>query len=313
MATSGSTDFSVTRDTLITDALIDIGVISPEDTPSDSIVAHAARLLNMMLKAWVADGLHLWKIKPFTLLTENAKSVYSLSLTGDQVSFSMNDTTVKVAGIATATSLDVTTTSGMTAGDYICVELDDDTLHKTTISSVTDSDTVVLTTGLASATAVGNRVYWYTSKIPRPLNLDVVNVEDSSGNSRPIPLISREEYYSFSSRTTAGEIVQAYFDPQLTHSKLYVYNVPNTVNKTIECVGYFPIEDMDSAANDFDIPQEWYLAVKTNLAVLLAPSYGQRSEQVRTLKSIAIEEKDRVMQWDKEKTSVYFGVDWRGN
>lgn len=311
MATSGSTDFSVTRDTLITDALIDIGAISPEDTPSDVIVAHAARLLNMMLKSWVADGLHLWKIKPFTLLLENAKQSYNLSLTGDQVSFSMNDTTVKVAGIATATSLDVTTTSGMTAGDYICVELDDNTLHKTTIQSVTDSDTVVLTTGLASATAIGNRVYWYTTKIPRPLNIDALNVVDASNNSRPVSLISREEYYSLSNKLNTGSVVQAYFDPQLTHSKLYTYNTADSVDEVLECVGYFPIEDMDSASNDFDIPQEWYLAVKTNLAVLLSPSYGQRSEQVRTLKAIAVEEKERVLGWDKEKTSIYLGADIR--
>lgn len=309
MATSGSTDFSVNRDTLIKDSLIDLGAISAEDTPSSAIVSHAARLLNMMLKAWVADGLHLWLIKPFSIMIENGKSVYSISSTGDQASLSMYDTTMRIAGVTNDTTLQVTTTSGMTAGDYIGIELDDDTLHKTTIASVTDSDTVVITTGIASAAAIGNRIYWYTTKCVRPLSISDVRVKTSSDTERPVSIISRQEYMQLTNKTSAGDIVQVYFDPQLTHSKLYVYNVPNTVDETIECVGYFPVEDMDSAANDFDIPQEWYLAVKTNLAVLLGPSYGARTEQMRALKAIAMEEKERVLGWDKEKTSIYFGVD----
>jgi hypothetical protein len=308
MATSGSSNFSINRDTLIKDALIDLGAISSEDTPSAAIIDHAARLLNMMLKAWVADGLHLWTLKPFTILIENGKTVYSLSSTGDQASLDMNDTTMRIAGVANDTILQVTTTSGMTSGDYIGVELDNGTLHKTTISSVTDSDTVVITTGVTSASAIGNRVYWYTTKIVRPLDVTDITIKDAAGVERPVSLVSRQEYRTYTNKATTGNIVQAYFDPQLSASKLYVYNVPDTVDDTIECVGYFPIEDMDSAANDFDMPQEWYLAVKTGLAVLLGPSYGQRSEQMRNLKSIAMEEKDRVMGWDKEKTSIYFGA-----
>jgi hypothetical protein len=305
MSTSGSTDFSLNRDTLIKDSLIDLGAISSEDTPSSAIVEHASRLLNMMLKAWMADGLHLWKIKPFTILLENAKSVYSLSLTGDQASLNMLDTTMRIAGVTNDTILQITTTVGMTAGDYIGIELDNNTLHKTTIASVTDLDTVVITLGITSASAIGNRIYWYTTKVPKPLAVDHITVVDSTDNSRPITIISREEYRSLSNKLATGSVIQVYFDPQLTSSKLYVYNVPNTVDKVLELTGYFPVEDMDSAANDFDIPQEWYLAVKTNLSVLLGPSYGQRSEQMKSLKAIAMEEKERVMGWDKEKLSIY--------
>ena len=311
MALSGSTNFSLTRDVLVKDSLIDLGAISSEDTPSDAIVAHAVRLLNMMLKAWVADGLHLWKIKPFTLLIENGKREYNLSSTGDQCSFNMLSTTMRLAGIISDTILQVTTTVGMTAGDYIGIELDNNTLHKTTIASVTDGDTVVITTGIASASAIGKRVYWYTTKIPRPVDIDSVTVKDSSNISRPITIISRNEYNALTNKYSSGEVVQIYFDPQLTHSKISVYNVPNTVNKTLELVGYFPLEDMDSASNDFDIPQEWYLAVKSNLSVLLGPSYGTRGEQMRSLKAIAMEEKERVMGWDKEKTSIMFTADIR--
>lgn len=313
MATSGSTDFSVNRDTLIKDALIDIGAVSSEDSVSDAVMAHAARLLNMMIKAWQADGLHLWILRPFTILIENGKRTYSLSSTGDHASLTMNSTAMKVAGVATDTSLDVDTTTGMTAADYICIELDDATLHETTIASITDSDTVVITDALPSAAAIDNRVYWYTTKIPRPLAIDSVRIKDSSSYERPVTIISRQEYYNLTNKITSGEIVQVYFDPKLTHAVLSVYNVPNFVDKTIEVIGYFPLEDMDAAANDFDFPQEWYLAIKTNLAVLLSPSYGSRPDSIKVLKALADEEKMRVMGWDKEKTSIYFGIDNRNN
>jgi len=52
----------------------------------------------------------------------------------------------------------VDSTAGMVAGDIIGVYQDDGTIHWTTISSVTDAATLVLTTGLASAAATTNRV-----------------------------------------------------------------------------------------------------------------------------------------------------------
>ena len=61
MATSGSTNFTLNRDELIKDALLDIGAVSQDDTPSASIVNSASRKLNMMLKAWQTFGLQLWK------------------------------------------------------------------------------------------------------------------------------------------------------------------------------------------------------------------------------------------------------------
>jgi len=312
MATSGETNFSLDRDTLIKDSLVDIGAISSEDTPSSVVVEHASRLLNMMLKAWMADGLHLWKIRPFSIVLEADKISYNLYSSGDQATLSLNYTTIRTDEALGQSSIEVTTTSGMTAGDYICIEQDDDTLHKTTIASVTDGDTVVITNVTTDEASAGNRVYWYTDKIPRVMDVSNITVKDSDDYERPVTIVSRQEYFTLTTKNTEGDIVQVYFDPGTTIPKLYVYNVPTTSNETMELVGYFPIEDMDAAANDFDIPQEWYLAAKTGLSVLLGPSYGARTEQMKHLKLIADEEKQRVMGWDKEKTSVFLIPDVGG-
>ena len=43
--------------TLITDALMDIGAINPEDTPSSSELAHGLRVFNRMIGSWAAENL----------------------------------------------------------------------------------------------------------------------------------------------------------------------------------------------------------------------------------------------------------------
>ena len=67
MTTSGTYDFSINRDQLIAGALRLAGVIAQGETPSASQVSDAATSLNMMVKAWAADGMPLWAIKETTI------------------------------------------------------------------------------------------------------------------------------------------------------------------------------------------------------------------------------------------------------
>ncbi len=83
------------------------------------------------------------------------------------------DTTMRVAAVAGDTILEVVATAGMTAGDVIGVELDDYALnsanrirniHWTTIASITDGDTLVLTVAIpvGKAAAIGRMIYTNT-------------------------------------------------------------------------------------------------------------------------------------------------------
>jgi hypothetical protein len=69
------------------------------------------------------------------------------------------DTAMKVAAVGTGSNIDVDDTTGMTAGDIITILLDDGTYHNTTISGVTDGDTLALTDAMPSAAAIDNPVY----------------------------------------------------------------------------------------------------------------------------------------------------------
>ena len=62
MALSNSFDFTLNRDALITRALKMIGAISSAQTPTTSEMSDGSLALNLMLKAWQADGLQLWTV-----------------------------------------------------------------------------------------------------------------------------------------------------------------------------------------------------------------------------------------------------------
>jgi len=140
MALSGSVNFVVNRDRLIKDSLIDVGAIASEDSVSAAINDFAARKLNQMIKSWMGKGLPLWKMRRVTVLLEKNKSTYNLGPTGDHAALTddITETAMRVAGIATDTTLEVDSTTSMTASDNIGIVLDDGTIHFTTIDTVTD-------------------------------------------------------------------------------------------------------------------------------------------------------------------------------
>ena len=77
--TSGSTDFSITRDDIIKRALRLIGALAQGETPTTDQVTEAAVALNGLVKAWQADGMPLWAIKERTVPLVASQASYTLS------------------------------------------------------------------------------------------------------------------------------------------------------------------------------------------------------------------------------------------
>lgn len=77
--TSGSTDFSITRDDIIKRALRLIGALAQGETPTTDQVTEAAVALNGLVKAWQADGMPLWAIKERSITLVANQSTYTLT------------------------------------------------------------------------------------------------------------------------------------------------------------------------------------------------------------------------------------------
>lgn len=85
MPASGSVDFSSTCIELIKDALVMVGGIEDEGTPSAEQYSYSKRILNRMVKAWSVRGLKAWKWEEAELQLVPGINQYFIGPAGDLV------------------------------------------------------------------------------------------------------------------------------------------------------------------------------------------------------------------------------------
>lgn len=312
MTTSGSVDFSVTRDQIITAALEEINDLAEGETISAARLAQCTLRLNSWVKSLMAQGAKLWAMKQATLFLEVGESTYSLGSTGDHCTNSYIQTTLSTDEAISSTSLSLTSYTGMAASDNIGIVLDDGTIHWTTISGAPGAPTTIAT-GLASAASSGNAVFTYTSKINRPQRLDVdaANWHSLAGSDTPVKIISREEYTRLPNKTTQGKIVQAFYDPQLGNGVLRVYPTPDNATDVLQFWYERILEDFDAAGDTPDFAIEWGEPLILGLANIMAPSVGTLSIQERDLlKSAADKALIIALNYDRSNVSSFFQPDF---
>lgn len=230
MTTSGTYDFSVNRDQLIYGALRLAGVIAQGETPTASQVSDAATTLNMLVKAWMADGMPLWAIRTVTITPVAGQNTYTYN----------------------------------------------------------------------------------TPKLLKPIQ--AWNRQTSSQVDIPMRMISRQEYNILGNKSTTGNPIQLFFNPNLNSTEIKLFPTPDATSaaqNVIYIVAQVPYQDFDTATDTPDFPQEWYEAIKYGLAVRLAGEYNIDIETRRTLTGEAAAIKQEALSFGTEETSLYFQRDWR--
>lgn len=103
------------------------------------------------------------------------------------------------------------------------------------------------------------------------------------GNDLPMNRLSREEYYALPNKTNHGYPTQFYYDRQRDGGTLYLWPTADTGLGTLKFTYRRMIMDVDSGANDFDVPQEWMEALVFGLAKRLVGAYSMagKPEAVR--------------------------------
>ena len=304
MPTSGSINLSASRDDIITEALEILGVLGEGVSPNSDQITSAARTLNYMVKAWQADGINLFAVQQVYLFLIKNQSAYSLiGTTTDHYTASFVETTTSAAASSGATTITVTSATGISASDKIGV-YHDSTMHWTTVNGAPSGSTVTLTAALTADVASGAVVYVYTSKANRPMRV-LEAVANDSGFDIPIHIGSREEYFNQSDKGTDSRVNTVYYDPQVTAPKLYVWPQADDERDYLKLYIQRTLEDFDASADVPDFPQEWYLPLAYNLAVLIAPKHGKSSSVLGGLAALARNEYERVKGFDTEATSIF--------
>ena len=312
MATSGSKDYSITRAGIISAALRKLGEYDQGESPSGDETAAANVALNVMVKEWTARGADIWLRDDITLFLQPSQQVYSLgSSSSDHATVSHNETTLSDTGAAAATTLSVTSSSGMTASDYVGIKLNDNTIHWTTISSVASSTSIVIASGLASAAASGKKVYAYTTKSVRPTKIEYAFRRDKNNLDNEVSIIGEKEYKRQSNKGSSGPPVEIWYQPTLTTGSLYVWPVNGGANwdKLILSAHFHP-DDFDSASDNPQFPQEWANALIWGLAAELSPEYGLPLNERVYLHKVADLKLEEALDFDVENASVEFTLNW---
>lgn len=313
MATSSSYNYNRTAEQVITSALRKIGKVKNDTAKAPRTLLNVGREeLNDLIKHLHNDGLQMWKREQATLFQQVDTNTYSLGPSGDHATASYVKTEIATAASETDTTIDVDSITGISNGDYIGVKVDDGTIHWTTVNGAPSGSTITLTDALDDDAAVDNEVYAYTTKIQRPLKILDIWRHYDDGSDNTIDLVSISEYSEMTTKTRDGVATMAAYQPTLTNGKLYVWSEPDDVTVLLQFWYQKPIEDVDSLSDDLDIPQEWYLALVYNLALLLADNEdGLDPIRVSRVRKNAMLFKEQAMGWDNEDVSIFLEPDTR--
>jgi hypothetical protein len=273
---------------MITEALEMLGVLPEGVAPTAAQLTSCSRTLNSMLKAWQTRGTHLFVNQRTYLFMQKGDREYALHLTAassDEYTTSFYATTVNGEVAATVTAVEVDSGANIADADRIGILAADGTMHWTTVASGGGTTSIVLTAADAdNALADGAVVYSYTTKTSRPRKIlhatwreapknDWGFHDSLDGAEIDIDVIARTDYASLSQKSADGRVNQIYFDKTWPKATVRVWPEPDKGGRYLVLWVERAIEDVETDVN-FDMPQEWSLAIGVNLAMWLAPKFG---------------------------------------
>lgn len=305
MAISSSYNFSTSRDEIIKGALRVLGVIGEGDTPSTDQYTTGAEALNMMVKAWMSDGLPIWIIKEVWVELAQGKSTYTIG-------------GVSSSGKAT------TSASGNFPQDVYqgwFRNRDAVTTAWAALTSKTTSNTVYPTTEngfyyncTTAGTTAASEPTWPTVSGSTVTDGTVVWTAVTWNKSDvPATPLSEQEYNILGNKSASGQPVQYFYKKLRTTGELTVFPVPGSaeVGKRFYILAQTPFSDFDSSSDEADFPQEFYRALKFGLANELSFENGYPSKDREALERRAEMYKTQAFAFIQEDESISFQVDIR--
>lgn len=316
MPVSGSTNFSQTRNEVILDALSLIGVNSAGRIPSAEDVALMNRLLNKMVKAWQAKGLHMWTKEEGILFLTPYTAQYDLGLSSTP--FAVKDdvtTTVLSQNIAqNVTVIPVETTNGAAVNDNIGIVQDDGYIYWSVVQSITPDTSITIQTGVPVAISAGRNIYTYTQHASKPMRvLDARTLmgvdrgpQGTSQVETPLTIIPYQSYWGVGMVTTSSTLPnQCAYVPKDLNGRLYIWPRPLDGMHRIQLTYERMIDDLDAVNDDFDFPSEWLEVLTFQLAIRGATPFG-KEQKAAYLVPFASKMLQDLLDWDCEVSSISF-------
>lgn len=308
MPISGSLNFSMNRDEILSAGFGLIGMHTEAEAPSAFMIQQANSILNIMLKAFVVDGLHLWVRKLGTIFLEPGKQFYIIGpgsgygALGD----TYVQTTLSSAAIATATTIPLASSSGFSVGNKVGIVLSTGTIQWTTVTTVPGATSITIPapglTGAASSAAI---VYGYATSIHRPLRILHAVLRDPQNQDIEVDVIPLNTYLSYTDKATNGLQLQAAYNPALDNGVLYVWGTGNQQGYKYIILYSKPFDDADAATDTLEFPQEWLEAITYGLGARLSDRFSLPLNVRGYLWNRANAMRQGANDFDVENTSVF--------
>lgn len=330
MALSGTWAFTVVRDEIIREAMLNVGAIGESEVPTAQEVTDCARKLNMLVKQWMgtqdfAPGLKMWTRQRCDLFLGNQKFQYQLGPNGDNwaagvtggglgQTYGQTQLTLNVG--AGATVLTALAVSQINVGDFIGIQINLD-IFWTTVSAVNVPGlTFTIPSPGIPDVANGNAYVWnYTTKGQRPLQIVTCILRDINNNDTPLNAMTLQDYEILPSKTQltfTSDPTAYYYESQFTDGlsvqgagQLYIdVGGEQDITKHLHVVFLRPVMDFNNPGDNPEYPQQWYRALCWGLAREIAGMFDAVWTEDMALnygESMAM-----AREADTEVTSFYF-------
>ena len=312
---------------IFNDLLNMIGAVAPWETPNSENTAMCLDFLNMMVKRWVTDGVHLWTQHEGVLVFDNSVATYyfpDVELANGSVGVSnadvFVDTQLSDDAVTSDTVLVVESNTGIAATDKAILVLDDGTRHVTTVASVASTTGVTLTDAIPSDASTGMHLYSYPVAVNQadlfnPRQIFNVRLRDNNGYDRFLLELSRSDYMLNTDKTITGTPMSFYIDDQLDNKRISMYPVPTDLNEHLRFTYTKSLDDVDTITDNVEFPREWLDALVFNLAVVISKPFGKENKigtraDPDSIAGLAWEAKQAALGFGMEHVDIQFNPSW---
>lgn len=306
-----STSFNPVVGQIIQSALRKIGTIDEDGTPTDAQYEDGIFMLNGMIKAWAASGIHVWTEQESILFMQPAQVEYQIGDSSPDHVAAWDDTTVTYlysSALAGATTITVVDASEIVNGEKIGVVLDDYTTQWTTVNGAPVGNVITLTAALTGDTSANNPVFAYNTDLVRPMRVPAARRIAWDGLiETPITRMSRSTYMDLPNKYNLGTPNQYFYAPMLDKGLFYLWNAQVNNVYGIRFTAHAELLDVNYTNDTTDFPQEWIPALYWNLAQEMALDVGVSAPRWQIIQAQAAKWLDLAQSWDREPEPIYFG------
>jgi hypothetical protein len=315
-------EFNLTAGDIVTEAFGLLGVLAESEPLTASMFQDGIRAINLIVKQWQTQGYHLWKENEGTLFLTPGVNQYALGNDAPYCTFSEDWISTQLTSntVVSQTSIIVQSTTGMSIGDVVGVQLASTYRQWSAIASVDSSTQITIVDPLTQASQAGYSVFTYTNPLDRPSRVLTMRRSTYYANQTPqqitevtVQKVSSQVYFNQTLKYANGAVSLFYYRPSIgtngnnQNGTMFLWLTGNTVNDYVNFTYESYIDNIALTTDNIEIPQEWQMCLIYATAEYLLGKYPSPASSYIISKAQQLV--DNALAFDNElaDVNIYFG------